>query len=151
MSSDHPIQHYTGIERGPLNKYFAVASGQTFVAFALVTLNTSTGEISECGADPATILGIVQSDAANAFLYDNRVPVQVLDPNVEYGLCVTGTLAATDVGKVYGLVKNASGNWAVDLSDTTNTRVVIVRADVTNQLAHVQFLAANLQLDAIAS
>jgi hypothetical protein len=151
MASDFPIQYYSYKEGGPMNEYFVPDAAQTITFGELVFQNTTDQEIEECGADPALILGIAEGNSADKWLWDGRIPVHVLSPNVMIGLCVTGTLAASDSGKSYGIVKKASGNWAIDLSETVNTRVVVRKADVTNQIAWVQFLAANLQHDAIAS
>ena len=158
MSSNFPIRYYTGTELGPMNQYFVpdATNGANIIPGDLVFQNTSDQEIEECGADPALILGIAKGSYADKYLWQNtagvgRIPVSVLTPAVKIGLCVTGTLAASDAGKAYGIVKNASGNLSVDLSETVNTRVTIVEVDVTNQIAWVHFLAANLQYDSIAS
>lgn len=158
MASDFPIQYYTGTERGPMNMYFIpdATNGANIINGDLVFL-AGDQEIEECGADPASILGIAKGAYADKFLWQDlanvgRLPVSVISPEVEYGLCVgAGTLAASHLGTAVGLQQLASGNWAVDLAEAVNTRVVIVRVDVTNQIAWVKFLAANLQFDAIAS
>lgn len=158
MASDFPAVYHTGIERGPMAKLYTVDSAATFVPHALVFLNTSDQEIEECGADPALILGWSTGRADQKFLnpltpgaVGNRVPVEVISPEVEYGMCVNGTLAAGNTMKDYGVVKLASGNWAVDLSDTSATRVTIIGVNVAKQIAFVKFMAASLQGDAIAS
>lgn len=132
-------------------QYYKPAAAATFKAQVLVVLNTGTGEIDECGVDPALILGIVHSTAAAKFLYDNRVPVAVITSELMVGLSGVG-LIATDVGKDYGIAKNGtSGNWQIDRTETVNTRFHIDEVDIANQIAWGKFLAANLQGDAIAS
>lgn len=143
-----------------------IKSGATFKSYALVVQDVSgggsDGTIDEVGADPASVLGIVMSDAVDTNTpYINVVspatkmaPVVVLRPSVKVGMAVNAALLATDEEKDYGIVKLASGNWVVDKSETVNTRVHIHRAarlDAGKELAIVTFLAANLQGDSIAS
>lgn len=157
MASDFPAVYYTGVERGPMHMLFPVDSAATFLPRALVFMNTTDEEIEECGADPALIMGFAGTRADQKFLYKSaagvdRVIVEVISPEVEYGLCVgAGTLTQDNVGKAYGLAKLASTNWSVDLSDTSATRVTVIGADLVNQIAWVKFLPANLQGDGIAS
>jgi|SRR5215831_4552967 len=158
MASDFPIVYYTGPELGPMNLYFFPKSTATFKAEQLVVQSTSDQTVDECGADPALILGIAKGNAADKFLWADitnvgRVPVSVLNPAVRIGLCVSGTLVAASVGKTYGITKLASGNWAMDIAKQggASDRVYVQAVDLTNQIAWVNFLAANLQADAIAS
>lgn len=151
MASDFPIVYYTGVEAGPMNEYFVPDAAQVITFGELVFQNVSDQEIEECGADPALILGIAQGNSADKFLWDGRIPVHVLSSAVLIGLCVTGTLVAANAGQEYGLVKKASGNWSLDISETTAKRVFVTKVDLLNQLAWVRFLAANLQNDGIAS
>ena len=53
--------------------------------------------------------------------------------------------------RLYGIARLSSGNWAVDTTDTSNTRVIVKRVDIANGVFYVNFVAANLQFDAIAS
>ena len=136
---------------------FVVDSAQTFTANELVVVNTSDGELEVCGADPALIAGLslapasVSRNAASAAaaLY-GRLPVAVLTPDVLVGMSSSTTPAATHVGNVYGVEKTGN-NWRVDIGDTSNTRVVVVKIDIANGIFFVRLLAANLQFDAIAS
>lgn len=134
---------------------FVVDSAQTFGAHSLVFFNTSDREIELCGADPALILGIATGPASVALgttkLYD-RLPVIVLTPNTLVGLSSPTTPAETNVGEDYGLVRDSgTGFWQLDTTDTTNVRVFVNRVDITNGIFYCNFLAANLQFDAIAS
>jgi len=158
MASDFPLGYYTGTERGPMNELFKPDGAATFGVQQLVFFNTSDQEIELCGADPALILGISKGAVADKFLWaefgtgTGRVPVSIITPAVEYGMCVgSGTLTAAHQGNSYGIQRLASGNWAIDLTDTTNLRVTVIKVDTTNQIAWVKFIAANLQFDAIAS
>lgn len=151
MASDHPIQYFTGVERGPMNEYFVPDAAQT-ITFGELVFQAADEEIEECGADPASILGIAKGNSADKFLWEGRIPVSVLTSDVLIGLCVgAGTLDSTHANTSVGVLKLASGNWSADLADAVNTRFHITKVDVTNQIAWGYFLAANLQHDAVAS
>lgn len=155
MASNFPIQVATAYPPDRV-RLFPVTAGQTFIAGALVVL--SSGTVSECGADPANILGIALAPASvglaspESIYGGDNIPVFVLTPNDTVFISSSTTpVFATHVGTAYGIVK--STNWLADISDTTNTRLVII--DVSNSPQqegfYARFLAANLQLDAIAS
>lgn len=150
MATDFPIT-YSANHNGYDMQYFKPAAAATFKAFSLVVLNTGTGEVDECGADPALILGVAYSTAAMKTLYDGRVPVAILTADFEVGLCSATTPIATDVGKDWGIVKLASGNWSLDHADAVNTRVHCYRVDIAQGIFWCRFLAANLQSDAVVS
>ena len=150
MASDFPIQYYTGVERGEMNEYFTPHADAEFLQAALVVMDGDE-VIDECATDAVSILGIAKGAAADNFLWQGRVPVSVLSPAVTIGMCVTGTLAASHVGVAYGVVKKASGNWGIDLAETTAAAFFVTKADVTNQIAWGHFTAAVCQHDAIAS
>lgn len=129
-------------------------SSNAFVVGSLVVFTSNEARL--CGADPASILGLSEVDSVkNALITpDGKVPVLVLNPGTVVAMCSATTYDdATHRGVAYGVVKLASGNWAVDTSDTSATRVVVVGGLNTNgqNIFFVRFLAANLQLDAIAS
>lgn len=150
MASDFPIQYYTGVERGMMNELFAPASGQTFIQSALVVMDGSQ-TIVECATDAVSILGISKAKAADKFLWQDRVPVSVISTAVEYGMCVTGTLAASHVNTIVGVIKKASGNWGVDVAEVTLVAFHITKVDVLNQIAWGNFIAAACQFDAIVA
>ena len=158
--SDFRPPYYTGTERGPLCLPYLPDTDATFDPGDLVFYDTSDDTIDECGADPANILGWAMEKCTAGVLRqvlraDGKCLVEVIDPGVEYGLPVNADVSDANVSTKYGLVKLASGNWAVDLSDTTNTRVIIVRIGQSGrgveQIAFVHFLAANLQFSGIVS
>jgi hypothetical protein len=150
--ADFPMGMYQANHDGYDMQYYKPAAAAAFATHVPVVLNTGTGEIDECGADPALILGLVHSNADMAFLYDNRVPVARFTPQFIIGLAVESGLVATDVGKDYGITKAASGNWLLDRAKTgASGRFHVVRADVTNQIAICVPIATYIQSDGIAS
>jgi len=149
--SDFPMGMYQAHHNAYDMQYFKPATAAAFRTHVPVVLNTTTGEIDECAADPALILGLVHSTATMKWLYDNRVPVAMFSPEFLLGLSGVAPVA-TDVGKEYGITKAASGNWRIDKAKTGATgRVHVVRVDITNEVYICRVLAANIQSDAIAS
>lgn len=145
-------QHYAGDRV----RYFPVLAGQTFITGALVVL--SAGTIAECGADPANILGIALAPAsvglaaAGSIFGGTNIPVFVLNPqDVIFMASGTTPVFATHVGTAYGVEKTT--NWRVDTTEVAATRLVVIDVSLSPQQEgyYVRFLAANLQLDAIAS
>lgn len=136
--------------------YFPVTAAQTFIAGALVVV--TTGALVECGADPAAILGIAQAPASvglatgGSIFGGTNIPVFVISPeDIIWMASATTPVFATHVTQAYGVVK--STNWLVDVSDTSNTRVHVTGVSNSPQQEgfYVRFMAASLQLDAIAS
>ncbi len=135
--------------------HFTPDGAATFKVGALVYYDTGTQTLKECGADPALILGIALADAVPATgkspFADGKVPVLVLQPETLVCMASTTVPAETQVLNGYGVVKDSSGFWLVDIGDTVNKRLDVARVDISNGVFYVQFYAANLQLDAIAS
>jgi len=125
----------------------------------------SAGTISECGANPASILGIILGEAAASKkqLANNKpqpykststytlVPIAVLSPDTIVGLSSsTVPVEATHRYNTYGitlLTVNSFWNyWQLDISKTgANARALVVDIDSTNGIFYVRFLPANLQ------
>lgn len=96
----------------------------------------SDGAWAECGADPAAIGGFAETDYGIDTSGFRRIPRGEFPPGYMQASLVTdeqvfratytGTLPAADGGS-YGIVKDGTtGDWSVDFSDTTNTRVKLV-------------------------
>jgi len=131
---------------------FAVDAANAGKAGSLCFLNTGDNEIEECGADPALILGLMTGPRTSRTIYPgSKMPVIILDNNVVVALCSATVPADSHLSDPYGLVKLASGNWALDTTEAANTRVVVVKVDPVAGIFYVKFLAANLQGDAVIS
>jgi hypothetical protein len=133
----------------------------TFKKGALVLVNSS-GYLTECGADPALILGCAERDGQNGAANGTKNQfVELASPGVLFrGYLDTsggegaGTTAQGDLFKAYGVAKNAAtGFWYVDKSDAGNDRVVVYefwdgdRQALGDIMHHVifGFLFANFQ------
>ena len=135
-------------------KYFPVLAGQTFITGALVVY--ASGTITECGADPTSILGIALAPAsvglasAGSIYGGTNIPVFILDPeDVIVMASATTPVYATHVNVAYGLVK--STNWLIDVSETTTTSIKAIDVSISPERWYVRFDAARCQFDQIAS
>ena len=119
---------------------------------SLCVLNTGDNEIDECGADPALILGLMTGPYTSRTIYANqRMPVIILDQKVTVAMCSATTPTDAHLHRDFGVVKLASGNWAVDTTEVAATRVRVQKYDAVAGIFYVNFLPANLQGDAIVS
>lgn len=148
MASSFPLTIYGGSVVQPIIRSYPVTAGQTFIAGALVFI--TSGAVSECGADPAAILGIALSSAANKTLFPNsEINVACLTPECMCVMSSSTTPTASHPTVQYGIVK--STYWKVDTSDTTNDRVVVVdfsphTGNAGQEWYVVKFIADYLQL-----
>lgn len=139
-------------------------SAAAFKAGALVVV-ASDGELEECGTDPALVKGVALAAAGKGPGFnmadqptvtptyrDNKVEIVLATPTqIFVGRGVNGgtdpvTPTQTQVGESFGVIKDSDGIWAVDISDTSNTRVEIVKIDIDNKLYFFKFKTANIQL-----
>lgn len=145
MASDFPAFVAYNHEAYDVGKY-AIDAANAGKAGSFCFLNTGDNEIEQCGADPALILGLMTGPYTARTIYaDSKMPVIILDENVVVGLCSATTPADSHLTDEYGIVKLASGNWAVDTTDTTNKRVRVVKVDADRGIFYCHVLAANLQ------
>lgn len=151
MASDFPAFVASGHDEYLVTD-FVIASGNAGKAGSFCVLNTGTNQIDECGADPALILGLMTGPYAARTIYANgRMPVIILTDRVLIGLCSATTPTDAHLTRDYGIVKLASGNWALDISETVNTRMHVVRYDATAGIFFCLALPANLQGDSVVS
>lgn len=123
---------------------FDLTAGQTFLEGAAVFLTGSPEKVSECGTDPATILGFALHAAAKTVIA-GKVLVALAESASRFWMSTTSGLVATDQNVLYGIVKDSDGVWVVDRTETTNTRVEVLRVDLSRTMALVNVLAANRQ------
>lgn len=124
---------------------FTLAAAQTFKAGDLVFL--SSGAITECGADPADVVGVAAEDAdsveeAGKVLVNTHADGQTI-------FAFQGTVApveATHVGNDYGAVVDADGIWVVDISETTTDVFHVVGVDEDREIYFVTIVAAARQV-----
>ena len=144
---------------------YRVTAAQTFKKGALL-VDVAAGTVSECGADPVSVLGIAGEDAfskpggtgiANDPTYitggnNNEVAVLVADRSQIFtcrgvsGATDPATPTLSNVGEQYGVVKDADGSWSLDLLETINVVCEIVDIDIDRKLFLVKFLESVLAL-----
>ena len=131
---------------------FKIDSANAGKAGSLCFLNVADNEVEECGADPALILGLMTGPYTARTIYPGgRMPVIVLSDNVVVAMCSATTPSDAHLERSFGVVKLASGNWAVDTTEAVYTRLVVKKVDVNAGIFYCVFLPANLQGDAVVS
>ena len=121
---------------------YPLAAAQTFLEGALVVL--ANGEVSECGADPAAILGVALHDAG-ADPDTDEILVALATPEATFVMQGSSAPVAADEGDEYGVVKDGDGIWTVDKTETVNTRLTVEKVYTDRAEFEVRFLAANCQ------
>lgn len=131
----------------------SATAGETMAYGEICTLASNV--VKRAGADPASIIGLSEVDSEKAKLItpNGKIPIRVLS---EKATLIMGSdtvpVEATHLNQAYGIVRDATtGFWKVDVSDTTNTRVVVVRLNIAEGLWYVRFLGANLADSGIVS
>ena len=104
--------------------YFPEAASQSFKNGEFVYL--VSGKLTVFPSDGVAIAGMALQDAST--VTDTAIAIQVARPGVVFeGNVSTSVTAITQVGTKYGIVRDGTNKWHhVDVSDTTNTRVVVV-------------------------
>lgn len=104
-----------------------------------VVIDDGGGELTEGGADPTLIAGIATSTypPTNEYATDIGKFIPALpglqfegsvDDNGDLG---NGAVAATDLGKTYGLTQDSAGIWYVDKGKAVGDDAAAVRVRVT--------------------
>lgn len=151
MATDFPAYVAYNHEAYDVGK-FAIDAANAGKAGSLCFLNTGDNEVEECGADPALILGLMTGPRTARTIYpDSKMPVIILSDNVVVAMCSATTPTDAHLERPFGIVKLASGNWAVDTTDAVNTRLVVKKIDAVAGIWYCVFLPANLQGDSVAS
>lgn len=143
---------------------YKYTASQTFKKGALV-VDVAAGTVSECGADPASVLGVALEAAgskpggtgiANSPSYitggsNNEVSVCIADRSQVFtcrgvnGGTDPSTPAQTNIGEEYGVAK-VNDDWVLDLAETTAKVCEIVDIDIDQKLFLVKFREAVLAL-----
>jgi len=108
------------------------------------------GYLTECGADPAIILGVLAEDGSNGSEGANSAGVWLALPGTIFVAEGTTTTAQTQVGEDYGVALESSV-WRVDTGDTGNVRVNVIALDPRDAAGtdegryHVTFISSASQ------
>ena len=122
--------------------YGREAASATFLAGA--PLCWSGGYLTECGTDPAVIVGIAAEAAHNTTAGPSNVvrywPLagNIFEANLSQA--ATGTTSAvTHLGVDFGIIARSSGtaHWVVDSSDETNTCCTVLEFAKDNVIGDV--------------
>ena len=123
----------------PYVKRFPLASGETFYAGDVVVLDGS-GDVAEVsGADPNPILGIAAENAADV-VESGYVCVYVANADTVFAMEGSSDPTEANIGEDYGIVES-DGVYIVDLTDTSNVRVMVEGVDTNRDLFFVTFIS----------
>jgi len=103
---------------------FPEDASQTFVKGDLVVLDATTGELKECGADPAKILGIALDDATG--VTGSSINVQVIRPGDQFKATFENAFVIADRFGKFEISTTAAGRWRIDDASTANNSRVIL-------------------------
>lgn len=134
-----------------------IAASQTWNVGALLLVDAN-GAFAECGADPAAIAAVAlapQGTDTSGFnilgtkaFPPGRMQAATIGNQRHFTAKYVGTLPAAD-GGLFGVVRDTDGDWKVDFTETTATRLKLVsrRTQSPENIARVvvEFLAANVQ------
>lgn len=152
------LAHLSGA-RVPRTVEKSVAAGAAFEKGALLLVDAN-GAYAECGADPAAIAAVAESDYGTDDTGFNPTGKKEFPPGYMQGTAVqgevvfsaeyVGTLPAAEGGS-FGVVRDTDGRWKVDFAETVNTRVKIVNLGWTESPLNkkrvlVSFLPGNVQI-----
>lgn len=142
----------------PPVKELPVAAGADFSRGALL-VRDANGAWAECGADPAAIGGVAESDyKADSAGFGGHgrtefppgyMQATLVQGEQEFHAEYVGTLPAADGGS-YGVIRDTDGRWKVDFDEVVATRVKLVNR-LTNSPENrnrvlVSVLPANVQI-----
>jgi hypothetical protein len=135
---------------------------ETWTRGALLVLD-SDGLITECGSDPADVVGVALEANDTRPGYDMANSPTVITgrkQEVLYAVANTSTVfsmrgvnggtdpstpAQTNIGESYGALADGAGIWTLDLSETSAKVFTIVDVDVDQKVFFCVFVAAVLQ------
>lgn len=128
------------------NIFLPLAAAQTFKVGAAIFLDGS-GNVNECGADPASIYGF----SAGAATKDPQDPTKNICYKAfegqKFWLQCSANPVAANRAINYGITKDADGIWYVDFTKTAGTaRVYVHDIDTDTNRVLVSVLAANRQV-----
>jgi len=90
----------------------------------------ASGRATACVTGATYVLGIAQEDSAAVATSKPSITVEVIRPGDEVEIVTGTTITYAMQGVGYGLAVS-SNKWTVDLTDTTNDAVTLVRPALT--------------------
>lgn len=119
---------------------YPIKAAEVWETGALLVLD-ATPELTECGADPAAVLG-VSLGAAGDHVYPTQGSVAIAEEGSTFWAPGDNDPLITDVDTDYGVAVDGDGRWYVDGTDTSNLVVNVIGVDLTRNLYHVRFIAS---------
>lgn len=122
---------------------YTEGAAQSFKLGAAVVLDGSQ-LVTECGADPALILGFAAHPAGKNIPATKDL-IWKASEGQKFWMAGTSNPVYADNNVKFGIVKDANGIWTVDKTDVVNTRVYTHAIDTDRNLYLVSVLEANRQ------
>ena len=128
------------------NIQLPLAAAQTFVTGAAV-LRDGSGNITECGADPASIYGFSSGKATKNPVDPTKTIIYPATESETFWFACNVAPTAANSGINYGITKDADGIWYVDFTKVAGSaRVYVHEVDTDTNRVRVSVLAANRQV-----
>lgn len=134
--------------QNPVLRRYPIKTSETWAEGAILSIDGNGDLLDEASADPTPFLGF----AAHAVpfvpvdIYGGEALVYCAGPRSTFWMSASVAPAQAHEGQSYGLVL-ASGIAQVDISETTNVRVRVERADTLRGLLEVSVIAEHRQLE----
>lgn len=131
-------------------RHYTIASGEAWEPGALLVLDASE-DLTECGADPASILGwaldkVAAGDIAGKLAgFSLTAAVYVAEAGRKAWMQGDNDPVKADINQSYGVAVDGDGIWYVDGTDQSNTRVYVHDIDTDRNMYLVSVLEANRQ------
>lgn len=127
------------------NIQLPIKTGETYLTGALVVLD-GTPELTECGADPASIYGVSEEPAGKNPVDATKGIVGRATEQARWWFPCSAAPAAANVGVEYGVAKDANGIWYVDFTDVVNVAVYVHQVDTDTSRVEVSFIESVRQV-----
>jgi hypothetical protein len=134
-------------------------TAETFKGGALLVIDAN-GELTECGADPAVVDAVALEAVGTKPGWQMANSPTVITGRVQETSAVMAnshtifsmrgvnggtdpvTPAVTNIDEEYGVAKDGSGIWTLDLAETSAKVFKIVDIDIDNKIFFCRFLAS---------
>lgn len=127
-------------------RQYDISGSEDFSHGAAVLLDGSQ-EVTEAGADPASILGFALGDAA-VVPFEGKCLVALAQGPGKFWMSGDSDPTSSDIDTEYGVAEDSDGVWYVDTTDTSATRVYVIDVDTDKNMYLVKVLEANRQIAA---
>ncbi len=128
------------------NIQLPLAAAQTYKTGA-AGVRDGSGNITECGADPASIYGFSTGEATKNPVDSTKTIIMKAFEGQKFWMQCSADPTSANSGVSYGITKDSDGVWYVDFTKTGATaRLYVHDVDTDTKRVNVSVLAANRQV-----